>query len=42
VLDLAPANWKQTLDNQDTQQRLDANLFRRASLGLLDSHPSTK
>jgi transposase len=42
VLDLAPANWKQTLENQDTQQRLDANVFRRASLGLLDSHPSTK
>jgi transposase len=42
VLELAPANWKQTLQNQETQQRLDANVFRRASLGLLDSHPSTK
>jgi transposase len=42
VLDLAPVNWKQTLQNQDTQQRLDANVFRRATLGLLDDHQPTK
>jgi len=42
VLDLAPLNWKQTLENEDTQQRLDDNLFRRATLGLLDDHPPTK
>jgi transposase len=42
VLDLAPANWKQTLENEDAQQRLDANVFRRATLGLLDDHRPTK
>lgn len=42
VLELAPANWKQTLQNQDAQQRLDANVFRRATLGLLDDHRPTK
>jgi hypothetical protein len=42
VLDLAPANWNDTLKNEDTQQRLDANIFRRASLGLLDDHRPTK
>jgi transposase len=42
VLDLAPLNWKQTLENQDTQQQLDANIFRRATLGLLDDHRPTK
>ena len=34
VLDLAPAYWKQTLEETDAQQRLDANIFRRLSLGL--------
>lgn len=42
VLDLAPANWNETLKNEDAQQRLDANIFRRASLGLLDDHRPTK
>ena len=42
VLELAPLNWKQTLENEDAQQRLNANVFRRASLGLLDNHPPTK
>jgi transposase len=42
VLDLAPLNWNKTLQNQDAQQRLDANIFRRASLGLLDDHRPTK
>jgi transposase len=42
VLELAPINWKKTLEDADTQQRLDANVFRRASLGLLDPHPKTK
>lgn len=41
VLDLAPINWKKTLENDDTQQRLDANVFRRATL-LLDNHSPTK
>ncbi len=42
VLELAPLNWKKTLQDADTQQRLDANVFRRATLGLLGDHPSTK
>jgi hypothetical protein len=42
VLELAPLNWKQTLKDEDTQQRLDANIFRRATLGLLDDHRPTK
>ena len=42
VLDLAPANWNETLKDEDAQQRLDANVFRRASLGLLDDHRPTK
>lgn len=42
VLDLAPANWNETLKNEDAQQRLEANIFRRATLGLLDDHPPTK
>jgi len=40
VLELAPANWKQTLQHADTQKLLAANVFRSASLGLLDSHSS--
>jgi transposase len=42
VLDLAPLNWNKTLQDHDTQQRLDANVFRRATLGLLGDHPPTK
>jgi transposase len=34
LLELAPAYWKNTLEKSDAQQRLDANVFRRASLGL--------
>jgi hypothetical protein len=34
LLDLAPVNWKQTLEQADTQQALAANVFRRAVLGL--------
>lgn len=32
VLELAPAYWKKTLEDADTQQRLAANPFRRATL----------
>ena len=32
VLELAPACWQQTLQQQDTQQRLAANVFRGVSL----------
>lgn len=38
VLELAPAYWKKTLENPDTQQRLAANVFRKVSLGELDFH----
>lgn len=34
VLELAPLNWNETLKNEDAQQRLEANVFRRASLGV--------
>jgi transposase len=34
VLDLAPAYWQQTLEQPETQQKLDANVFRRVTLGL--------
>jgi transposase len=37
VLELAPAYWKQTFEQHDTQQRLAANVFRRAVLEL-DAH----
>ena len=32
VLDLAPANWTALLQDPEVQQRLDANIFRRATL----------
>jgi hypothetical protein len=32
VLELAPAFWKQTAEQQDTQKRLAANVFRIATL----------
>ncbi len=34
LLELAPAYWTKTLEQGDAQQRLDANVFRRVSLGL--------
>jgi transposase len=42
VLDLSPAFWKKTLKEEDTQQRLAANVFRRIVLGMADEHPATK
>jgi transposase len=42
VLDLAPAFWKKTLEEEDTQQRLAANVFRQITLGLGDAHLPTK
>lgn len=35
VLELAPVSWRQTMARPDVQQRLDANIFRRASLAPL-------
>jgi hypothetical protein len=34
VLQLAPVNWKQTLEQPETQQALARNVFRRVVLGL--------
>jgi len=33
VLELAPVYWEETLKQEDTQQRLAANVFRRIALG---------
>ena len=41
VLDLAPVSWRQTREQQETQQRLAANPFRRAALDLA-KHPDSK
>ena len=38
ILELAPAFWKQTIQQQDTQKRLAANVFRTVTLA---DHPST-
>lgn len=35
VLDLAPAYWRQTLEQPETQQKLLANVFRQVVLGTL-------
>jgi hypothetical protein len=34
VLDLVAAHWQQTLEQVETQHKLDANVFRRVTLGL--------
>jgi hypothetical protein len=33
VLELAPAYWQKTFADEETQRRLDANVYRQASLG---------
>ncbi|MEX1363127.1 MAG: transposase domain-containing protein [Nannocystaceae bacterium] len=38
ILELAPAHWRQTLEQQDAQQRLAANAFRQVALGKLVPH----
>lgn len=38
VLELAPAYWQQTFQDAQTQRKLDANIYRKISLGLIDSH----
>lgn len=42
VLELAPANWQKTLEQQDAQQRLAANVFRQVALGEIDEHSAKK
>lgn len=39
VLELAPAYWKQTLEQEDTQRRLAQNVFRQVALGHLHPDP---
>lgn len=41
VLELAPAYWKKTLEQNETHQRLEANVFRQVALGSLVEHQST-
>ena len=36
ILDLSPLHWKQTLQHEETQRRLAANVFRSASLAQLN------
>lgn len=38
VLELAPAYWQKTLQQQDTQRRLADNIYRQAALGSLAPH----
>ncbi len=38
VLDLAPAYWKKTIQDERAQKTLATNVFRQASLGLLSEH----
>ena len=40
ILDLAPVNWRQTLEDPEAQEILAENYFRRAVLGGFDVHPS--
>jgi len=40
VLELAPVHWNQTVEQQDTQQRLAGNIFRQ--LTLAPTHQPTK
>jgi transposase len=42
VLELAPAYWNKTLEDEDTQQRLAANVYRRVALGEFDEHLPSK
>lgn len=38
VLELAPANWEKTFEQNDPQERLAANVFRQVSLGQIVEH----
>ena len=42
VLELAPVRWEKTLQEEDAQRRLAANVFRQVSLSLLDTHRDEK
>ena len=38
VLELAPAYWNKTLEQDDTRERLAANIYRKVVLGEIDEH----
>jgi transposase len=40
VLELAPVNWRQTLARPEVEQRLEANIYRRASLAPVAACPA--
>ena len=40
VLELAPVQWRQTLARPEVLQRLDANIYRRASLAPVAASPA--
>jgi transposase len=40
VLELAPVHWRQTLEGPEILQRLDANIYRRASLAPVAASPA--
>jgi transposase len=42
VLELAPAYWQKTFEQQDAQQRLAANVYRQVALGEIDEHSAKK
>jgi transposase len=42
VLELAPARWKKTLEQPDTQQRLAADVYRAVTLGAVQKHQDDK
>jgi transposase len=42
LLELSPAHWNKTRQQEDTQQRLIANVFRRVTLDLVDTHRHDK
>ncbi len=42
VLELAPAYWEKTVQDENAQQRLAANVFRQVTMGALVGHRPTK
>lgn len=42
VLELAPAYWRKTVADPDTERRLTANVFRQVTLGEHEAHPVGK
>ena len=42
IIELAPVNWCQTLQDEETQRQLDANIYRMATIMDLDAHETAK